>query len=846
MRIYIGSDPHPIADTTVDWADTFVAVDQSRLVPNQLLRATQQRPGEPESPRSERGEIVEKAFNGKVAFTTPFVCAQALHVQGCCPGGELEVLQGGVLLGHAQAATDEVTITFDAGERVGSGQKVEVRQRICGSPATVSTISGMPTTPPWNDDQQLPTPSLVEPLEECVGLVTVTGIVPGAVLRLRREGSTVFDSPVAHSTMSIRIAPLQLGERFETDQIFQLCKSHSQADTGEVVKLQSLLPPRIDGPMCKTAQKLTLSRLKPAATVILMANGTEIGRWQAGAASMPVDIALPAGATLTARQELCGIVSPVSRGRRVTFAGGRWFRVEDEKGKDLLAKSFAIHVALTNTGKIVIFSGDKHSKPTDLQDVNQCELFDCASLTLKKIDAPTSDVFCSGHAFLSDGRLLVAGGTESWPTDSPDPHGGHFGGLKDAWMFNPRPGEGKPHWSREQPMKGGRWYPTLLTLHNGIVLALSGHPDDADAVRHQNNTMEVWAGDGWTQLGDTDAIDIRREPPAAVPPLAGYLYPRIFSGPRGEVFSATPIAAELSDPPQLPRASASWAGPAAGVNWTRNSRPPAGIPRWDAYEGFNMPATLLPLLEEEGFRFQVLLAGGAGRTSGWTIDLGTPAAPVSAPQWTVLGPRGQSNARARFNSNLVLLPSGEVLLCNGVEDGADDDTAVLEPEILKNVGAGWEWDQNAFPRAGVPRNYHSTALLMPDGRVFTGGGNIDAKPGGQEVRRLNLEIYEPWYVCRNRPRLLNVPDRVSNGQTLNVDVRGVEPIDRLALVRCGSATHAFNSDQRYIGLIAHEVEPGRYSVKIPSTVVAVPGYYLLYACTQDRVPSKGVFIRIGR
>ncbi|TKK84062.1 DUF1929 domain-containing protein [Herbidospora galbida] len=200
----------------------------------------------------------------------------------------------------------------------------------------------------------------------------------------------------------------------------------------------------------------------------------------------------------------------------------------------------------------------------------------------------------------------------------------------------------------------------------------------------------------------------------------------------------------------------------------------------------------------------------------------------------------------RFNSNLVLLPSGEALLCNGVEKVEDDDTAVLEPELLKKAGSGWEWDQGAFPRASVPRNYHSTALLMPDGRVFTGGGNINAKPGGRDVRRLNLEIYEPWYVCRNRPRLLNVPERVSHGERLSVDVRGPEPITRLALIRCGSATHAFNSDQRYLGLVAHETGPGRYSAEVPSAVVAVPGYYLLFACTAGNVPSKGVFIRVGR
>ncbi|MFI6738467.1 galactose oxidase early set domain-containing protein [Nonomuraea sp. NPDC050451] len=162
------------------------------------------------------------------------------------------------------------------------------------------------------------------------------------------------------------------------------------------------------------------------------------------------------------------------------------------------------------------------------------------------------------------------------------------------------------------------------------------------------------------------------------------------------------------------------------------------------------------------------------------------------------------------------------------------------------TAAGRTWDQQPFARARIPRNYHSTALLMPDGRVFTGGGNKTSSPGGEDVPRLELEIYEPWYACRPRPRILHVPKSVRPGNTLQVDVRGTEPITWLALVRCGSATHAFNSDQRYLGLIAESTGPGRYAAKIPVQAVAVPGYYLLFACTQNHVPSKGVFVRVDR
>ena len=695
VRIYIDDDPEPVGNQVVDWANDYVAIDQSRLSPEQQLRATQQKPGGAESKRAPAGEPVEEAINGNVHLPGPpesdpiVKCAQALHVRGCCPGARLEAWQGGSLLGHVTAVGDDVEITFDPGERVKSGSGVEVRQRICTSPTTESTVSAQPVLPPTVERLTLAAPTIVEPLERCVTLVKVTGIVPGALLQLLRDGAVIFDSPSAHETVNIRVPAMKIGQRFHTAQALPLCEYSGKVAQADVVELNDLVPPKIDGPTCPTPHLLTLSRLKPGATVILLANGNEIGRWVAGDFSMPVDVDLPARATLTARQELCGKVSPPSRKYPVTSGrSGRWFLVEDDKGEDLLAHSFAIHVALARTGKIVIFSGDQHNKAqlnAVPQDINHCELFDCTTLTLQRIDAPSTDVFCSGHAFLPDGRLLVAGGTESWSAETGPVHGAHFSGLPSAWIFDPLPDEEGRHWSRAEPMENGRWYPTLLTLRSGEVLALSGHTNkEDDTLRHQNDTMETWKPNVWTPHGKSPDIDSRNtaRPPAGEMPHAGYLYPRIFSGPRGEVFSATPVGwgpGELDA--RLPRKSASWT-PGSGVNWKRNSRPP-GSADWGDYLDFAAPAVLLPLLEEDDFRFQVLRAGDAGADSGWIIDLGTAQTPNPTPQWQRLTNRSShANGRERVNSNLVLLPSGEVLLCGGVESQGNDGTAVHAPEML--------------------------------------------------------------------------------------------------------------------------------------------------------------------
>jgi galactose oxidase len=77
-----------------------------------------------------------------------------------------------------------------------------------------------------------------------------------------------------------------------------------------------------------------------------------------------------------------------------------------------------------------------------------------------------------------------------------------------------------------------------------------------------------------------------------------------------------------------------------------------------------------------------------------------------------------------------------------------------------------------------------------------------------------------------------------------VDVRGPGPIGRLALMRCGSSTHGLDTDQRYIGMIARPSGTGRYIGVVPASTVAIPGYYLLFAVTERKVPSQGVFIQV--
>src|SRR5215470_19351651 len=123
---------------------------------------------------------------------------------------------------------------------------------------------------------------------------------------------------------------------------------------------------------------------------------------------------------------------------------------------------------------------------------------------LETIGSPTTDLFCCGHAFLADGRLLTVGGTQAWPPGPGQFHSHYdgFSGEKACWTYEPwhrpwhrvaslnsDPGEpGRP----PNPAGGGRWYPGVITLANGDVLAVSGHPDHRDQ-RHNNDQPELYS-----------------------------------------------------------------------------------------------------------------------------------------------------------------------------------------------------------------------------------------------------------------------------------------------------------------------------------------------------------------
>jgi hypothetical protein len=190
----------------------------------------------------------------------------------------------------------------------------------------------------------------------------------------------------------------------------------------------------------------------------------------------------------------------------------------------------------------------------------------------------------------------------------------------------------------------------------------------------------------------------------------------------------------------------------------------------------------------------------------------------------------------------VLLPDGNVLVTNGGQTThvRDDGQAVRQAEM-------WSPATQQFRKLAsmvAPRLYHSTALLLPDGRVLVAGGGrfVD---GNDPADQLSAEIYSPPYLFKGaRPTISSAPSTIEYATTFTVTTPDAVQIASAALVRLGAVTHAFDQNQRYVPLTFQQTTGG-LTVQSPSTAnLAPPGYYMLFLVNSTGVPSVASIIKV--
>jgi hypothetical protein len=233
---------------------------------------------------------------------------------------------------------------------------------------------------------------------------------------------------------------------------------------------------------------------------------------------------------------------------------------------------------------------------------------------------------------------------------------------------------------------------------------------------------------------------------------------------------------------------------------------------------------------------KILYVGG-GRTTNTAevIDLNQ-----ASPRWQWTG----TMAYARRLLNATVLPDGTVLVTGGSSGTAvNDETRPVYAAELWNPDTG-TW--TVLASNAVVRVKHSTALLLPDGRVvLAGGGEV---VGATDHR--DAEFFSPPYLFNQdgtpaaRPQISSAPGTTYYGQSFTVSTPDAASIAKVAWVRLGSVTHAFDQNQRYVPLAFTRTGTGVVVTPPASRNVAPPGHYMLFLLNADGVPSVAKIQRV--
>ena len=401
---------------------------------------------------------------------------------------------------------------------------------------------------------------------------------------------------------------------------------------------------------------------------------------------------------------------------------GKW-------GAPFATNILAVHAHVLPTGK-VLFWGRQ----------GQARLWNPANPSAGFADVTKAyQLYCTGHAFLPDGRLMIVGGAiQTSPKILGDGRG---------TIFNPATNSFSPATSM---LTQGRYYPTLTTLPSGKILAMSGSDQNGNVV----TIPEIYDGTSWsTRL--TGA-------PLSVPTP---YYPAMFVAPNGKVFLA-------------------------GFPATTRYLSVGGTGAWTTVATRKVADRTMgsAVMYAPG---KILYVGGGDppTNSAEVIDL-----TQGTPSWQLVSPM----RFARRQTNTTILADGSILVTNGSSGpGFNDFTSpVFDAELWKPATKAW----SLMARENAGRTYHSTTLLLPDARVLSGGSG---EGGGVDYAnsQLTLQVFSPPYLYNadgtlaSRPAISSAPTHLTYGQHFTVQTPSAASVTKGTLIRLSSVTHAFNQSQ---------------------------------------------------
>ena len=499
------------------------------------------------------------------------------------------------------------------------------------------------------------------------------------------------------------------------------------------------------------------------------------------------------------------------------------------------------------------------------------------------VDNISEDPFCGGHAFTPEGDVLFVGGTDVWKEVNP-PTVGQIWGHKAVWVFVNDPNGYS--WVRLGEMSRERWYATATALSDGSIL-VTGHEAKPDASTYPLETeftfergTVVYAGGvptsiDWQDLVGSEVQEGVHQNTVKGPfvPCETYAdrlklgeYPRLHSLLDGRPWWTG------SDPPIAPPPPQQWPehgfldffgcpGETITHRWTRGAV--------GAFFPQNVSRGSVHLIDMAGqtptqYVFEL---GGADRYQG---DISSQVLRMHDPTPTSLWEDDAAVAPdmnfTAFDGNYTILLDGSIIRTGGYGKLVEGDPPVTTyparrkaevfqpPAIFSAPLVGWK----KMKEAAHERRYHSCAVLLPDGRVLTAGGDDTSNPANPEPSWFSVELFSPPYLFFGpRPRLTAAPAEITLGDTATITISAILRTTsasgefRVALIAPGAATHAFDQGQKYVKLevsgvnISQDTDSPSQILVAPLAAPSIPrGWYMLVVVNSAGIPSGAKWVKV--
>jgi galactose oxidase len=467
-----------------------------------------------------------------------------------------------------------------------------------------------------------------------------------------------------------------------------------------------------------------------------------------------------------------------------------------EWGPTIAFPLIPVAAALIPGDKLLVWSADSETNydSSDDEQYTQTAILNLATgaVTAATVSNTAHDMFCPGASILPNGDVIVTGGIGNTDTSIYSPY-------TNTWTTGPQ-------------MNIGRGYQGQTTLADGQAFVLGGSWSGPSV----DKLGEVYSPSaGWRELTQVPATPIDTDDAQGVYRADNHGWFIATSGDR--VFQA---------------------GPSAEMHWISTtgsgSITDAG-PRGTSGDEMNGNAVLYDVNK-------IFTVGGAPDYQDSNATNVANIVNISSNTPTVTPTASMSYSRAFANS--VVLPTGKIFTVGGESYAVpfSDETADLYPEMWDPTTGQW----TVMAEEAEPRTYHSVAVLLPDGTVFSGGGGLC---GTCSTNHPDGQIFYPPYLFNSdgslatRPVISSAPSSAQTGQTITVTTAG--PVQSFDLIRYGEATHTVDNDQRRIPLSIVSSSGDTYTLTIPSDPgVALPGPYMLFAINASGVPSVSATIMV--